>query len=167
MISDKGGRYIISYMEVPGEPYVILNCCAPNEEKGQVKLFKDISGHLNSLDIPLGCNFICARDWNRIFDTKMDSLGGKSKLKRKSIYQLKTLMSSYSLIDIWRIRNPILRQFTWRRKNPRQMSRIDFLVSGDIQSEAKSCEFLFPLSSDHSPVKLKVQSISTDMRGRG
>ena len=48
------------------------------------------------------------------------------------------------------------------------MSRIDFfLVSDDIQSEVKSCEFLFPLSSDHSPVKLKMQSISTDTRGRG
>ena len=100
VISDKGSRYIISYMEIQGEPYVILNCYAPNEEKGQVKLFKDISGHLNGLDSPLGCNFICAGDWNLIFDTKMDSLGGKSKLKRKSIYQLKSLMSSYNLIDI-------------------------------------------------------------------
>ena len=155
-------------MEIQREPYVILRCYAPNEEKGQVKLFKDISGHLNGLDIPPGCNFICAGDWNLIFDTKVDSLGGNSKLKRKSIYQLKSLMSSYNLIDIWHIRNPILRQFTWRRRNPRQMSRIDFfLVSDDIHSEVKSCEFLFPLSSDHSPVKLKMQSISTDMRGRG
>ena len=48
------------------------------------------------------------------------------------------------------------------------MSRIDvFLVSDDIQSEVKSCEFLFPLGSDHSPVKLKMQSISTDTKGRG
>ena len=47
------------------------------------------------------------------------------------------------------------------------MSIIDFfLVSDDIQSEVKSCEFLFPLSSDHSPHKLKIQSISTDTRGR-
>ena len=39
------------------------------------------------------------------------------------------------------------------------MSRLDFfLVSDDIQSEVKSCEFLFPLSSDHSPVKLKIQT---------
>ena len=62
VISDKGGRYIISYMEIQGEPYVIINCYSQNEEKGQVKLFKDISGHLNGLDIPPGCNFICAGD---------------------------------------------------------------------------------------------------------
>ena len=89
VISDKGGRYTISHMEIQGEPYVILNCYALNEEKGQVKSFEDISGHLNGLDIPPGCNFVCAGDWNLIFDTRMDSLGGRSKLKRKSIYQLK------------------------------------------------------------------------------
>ena len=118
VISDKGGRYIISRMEIQGEPYLILNCYAPNDEKGQVKLFKDISGHLNSLDIPPGCNFICAGDWNLIFDTRMYSFGENSKLKRKSIYQLKSITSSYNLIDIWHIRNPTLRQFTWRQKNP-------------------------------------------------
>ena len=118
VISDKGGRYIISRMEIQGEPYLILNCYAPNDKKGQVKLFKDISGHLNSLDIPPGCNFICVGDWNLIFDTRMYSFGENSKLERKSIYQLKSIMSSYNLIDIWRRRNPTLRQFTWRRKNP-------------------------------------------------
>ena len=57
-------------MEIQGEPYAILNCYAPNEEKGQVKLFKDIGGHLNGLDItPDCCKFICTGDWNLIFDT--------------------------------------------------------------------------------------------------
>lgn len=168
VISDKGGRYIICHMEIQGEPYVIINCYAPNEEKGQVKVFKDILGHVGNLDLPPDCKFICAGDWNLIFDTKLDSFGEKSRLKRKSIYQLKSIMSSFELIDIWRVRNPTLRQFTWRRKNPRQMSRIDFfLVSEDLQSEVKSCEFLCPLSSDHSPVKLKIQANSTGMRGRG
>ena len=105
-------------MEIQGEPYVILNCHAPNEEKGQVKLFKDVSGHLNGLDIPPGCNFICAGDSNIILDTRIDSLGGNSKLKRKLIYQLKSIISSYNLVGIWHpdIRKPTLRQFTWRRK---------------------------------------------------
>ena len=62
VISDKSGRYIISYVEIQGELYFILNCYTPNEEKRQVKLFKNISGHLNGLDILPGCNFICAED---------------------------------------------------------------------------------------------------------
>ena len=72
VISDKGGRYIISYMEIQGEPYVILNCYSSNEEKGQVKLFKDILDLLNGLNIPLGCNFICAGDWNLVKWTRLE-----------------------------------------------------------------------------------------------
>ena len=97
-----------------------------------------------------------AGDWNFIFDATMDSFGKKAKLKLKAIFELQNIMSSYELFDIWRTRNPTLRQFTWRRKNPLQMSRIDYiLIYDDLQYAVKSCEFLCPLSSDHSPVKLK------------
>ena len=101
-----------------------------------MKFCKDISGHLNGLDIPPGCKSICAGDWNLIFDTRMDS---QSKLERKSIYQLNSIMSSYYLIDIWRIRNPALRQFIWRRKIPRQMSTKS--VRGSIRAVELNTRF--------------------------
>ena len=48
------------------------------------------------------------------------------------------------------------------------MSRLDFvLISNDLQFGVKSCENLCPLSSDHSPVKLELQTDSADYRGRG
>ena len=48
------------------------------------------------------------------------------------------------------------------------MSRIDFfLISNDLQFRVISCENLCPLSSDHFPVKLKLQTDSSDYRGRG
>ena len=55
-------------------------------------------------------------------------------------------MSNYGLIDIWRVRNPTLKQFTWRRKTPLQMSRLDFfLISNHLQFDADSYENLCPL----------------------
>ena len=77
-------------------------------------------------------------------------------------------MSNFDLVDIWRVRNSTLRQFTWRRKTPLQMSRLDFfLISNDLQFGVKSCENLCLLSSDNSPIKLKLQTNSADYRGRG
>ena len=56
----------------------------------------------------------------------------------------------------------------WRRKTPLKMSRLDFfLISNDLQFGVNSCENLCPLSSDHSPVKLKLQTDLADDRGRG
>ena len=77
-------------------------------------------------------------------------------------------MSNFDLIDIWRVHNLTLRQFIWRCKTPLQMIRLDFfLISNDLQFGVKSCENLCPLSSDHSPAKLKLQTDSADYRGRG
>ena len=74
----------------------------------------------------------------------------------------------YDLVDIWRVRNSTLRQFTWRCRPPLQMSRLNFfLISNDLQFGVDSCEKLCPLSSDHSPVKLKLQTDLADDKGRG
>ena len=49
-----------------------------------------------------------------------------------------------------------------------EMSRLDFfLISNDSQFGVDSCENLCPLSSDHSPVKLKLRTDLADDRGRG
>ena len=74
-------------------------------------------------------------------------------------------MSNYDLVDTWRVRNPTLRQFAWRRKTPLQISRL--LISNDVQFGVDSCENLCPLSSDHSPVTLKLRTDFADDRGRG
>ena len=64
----------------------------------------------------------------------MDSFGEKAILKRKAIFQLKTIIAKFDLVDIWRVRKPALRQLTWRRKTPLQMSRFDFFfMSNDLQ----------------------------------
>ena len=77
-------------------------------------------------------------------------------------------MSDYDLVKVYRLRNPGLRQFTWRRKTPLTMRRLDFfLISNTLQSEVKSCEHLFPLSSDHTFVKVHFQSSKEQERGAG
>ena len=42
-----------------------------------------------------------------------------------------------------------------------------FFISNTLQSEVKSCEHLFPLSSDHTPVKIHFLSSTELKRGAG
>ena len=127
VINDKDSRYIIARMKIQGQPYVLINCYAPSSEIGQVKILKDISKHLADMDITPYYKYICAGDWNLIFDTSINLFGEKAVLKRKAIFQIKTIMSNFDLTDIWRVCNSTLRQFAWRRKTPLQMSRLDFI----------------------------------------
>ena len=87
-------------MEIQGSPNVLINCYAPSTESAQVKLFKEISTELDELDFVEDAQFILAGDGNLIFDTFLDSPGGKSKLNKRPIFQLKSLMEDFELIDV-------------------------------------------------------------------
>ena len=79
-------------------------------------------------------------------------MGGSQSLKYNSLKELRTIISDYNLIDIWRARNPNLRQFTWHRANPLMMRRLDFfLISDDMQYDIKFCKKLTAVQSDHAP----------------
>ena len=155
-------------MEIQGQPYVLINCYAPNSETGQVKIFKDISKQFADMDITPDYKYICAEDWILSLMPQWTHLERKQYLNVKQFFKLKLLCRNFELVDIWRVHDPTLRQFTWRCKTPLQMSRLDFfLISNDLQFGVKSCENLCPLSSDHFPVKLKLQTDSADYRGKG
>ena len=69
-------------------------------------------------------------------------------------------MLEYNLIDIWRLRNPDKRQFTWRKRNPIIQRRIDFwLVSDDLQDDVKKAEIIPAIKTDHSAISLSVSSL--------
>ena len=79
------------------------------------------------------------------------------------------LMTEFDLIDLWRIRNPTLRQFSWRQKRLEMKMRcLDFFLILDmLQPEIETSKFLSPLQSDHSLVVLKLRSADSTERGRG
>ena len=103
------------------------------------------------------------------FNSSLDALGGKPRLKSNSLKRMYDLMTDFDLIDICRVRNPTLRQFSWRRKHPEmKMTCLDFfLISDTLQPEVETSKFLSPLQSHHSPAVLKLRSADSAARERG
>ena len=91
-----------------------------------MKLFEEILEQISNLEFDQDSQFLLTGDWNLIFDTFLDCLGGKPQLNKRSIFHLKILMEDLELVDIWRVRNPTFKQFTWRCKTPLKMRRLDF-----------------------------------------
>ena len=70
-----------------------------------------------------------------MLDPEFDGLGGKPKLK-ESVKIIEKIRLSFDLIDIWRVRNPNERRFSWRQKNPVIQRRLDFwLTSSSLQED--------------------------------
>ena len=62
-------------------------------------------------------HIVLAGDFNFFFDTSLDSYRGKPTLKNKSIAKFIELKEKFGLCDIWRIRNPKTKIFTFRQRH--------------------------------------------------
>ena len=102
-----------------------------------------------------------------IFDIDLDADGGSPKLYIKSVSKLLSVMSEIDLCDIYRVRNPDSRLFTWRRKSPFKQRRLDFfLVSDCLQDNIESVEIIPSVRTDHSCLLMKLRPTYQDVRGR-
>ena len=63
------------------------------------------------------CQIIIGGDFNCHLDSSLDNLGGRIESK-SSVKKINEIMTANDLIDIWRIRNPDKKQFTWTQKKP-------------------------------------------------
>ena len=97
---------------------------------------KEIVEKLKTIPVDKATSYIWGGDWNRVLNKSLDTLGGVLSLKKESVGQIKALMAEFDLIDIWRVRNPTYRKFTWRRSKPVTLRRLDyFLVSSHMELE--------------------------------
>ena len=105
---DPKGRFILIWCLLQGNNFLLINSYVPNEEKNQVLFLLEICQEINNLDCPIDTSFIWGGDFNFVFDTDLEASGGNPKLKVRSIETIHEIM-----LDIWRIRNPEAKIFTW------------------------------------------------------
>ena len=95
----------------------MVNIYAPNKTKDQCIFFEEIKKAVDELELDENCGVIIGGDFNVILDAELDGTGGKPH-KKESCKSIENLYSSFKLIDIYSIRNPKVRRFTWRQTNP-------------------------------------------------
>ena len=129
---DELGRYVILKGLVQGQPFIFANIYAPNKVNEQCVFYNEIRNELAEVEADADHRIIIGGDFNVILDPDLDGSGGKPKLK-ESCKNLENLCSSFDLIDIWRIRNPGAKRFSWRQKNPTIQGRLDYwLIANSI-----------------------------------
>ena len=87
--------------------------------------------------------------------------------------QIKELMSELILQDVWRVRNPDTKRFSWYRvtkqngKQVIQASRIDYaIISASLMKKVHNCMYINGIKSDHSAFFLGIE-VETVNRGKG
>ena len=79
------------------------------------------------------------------------------------------LLEEYSLIDIWRLRNQTLKQFTRRDRSSLGLvqARLDYwFISTDLQYNTEKTYIIPGYQSDHSILCFQLQLLETQKRGK-
>ena len=159
---DPNGRYLIISASINEVPLVLVNLYGPNND--DPNFFLEV---FNKVDQFKYASIICAGDFNAVLG-HLDYQGGRDTHSNvKSSEMLTTLMEEFNLCDIWRTFNPNLKQYTRHQKNPKVLSRIDYiLVSDNFVTNCSQSKISPGIQSDHSLVTLNFKG-AQPLRGPG
>ena len=159
---DINGRYLICKLEILDETYCVANVYAPNENK--VNFFTEIFSIIRNMNTT---HIIIGGDLNVVQNVQVDRSMPKeyNKLNKEEIVKG---MDEFDLCDIWRIKNPDRKCFTWMKgKDKLSWSRIDyFLISETLSNVCTDAEIFPSVQTDHSLITINI-SVSSNRRGRG
>ena len=165
------GRTILADLTIQGTAFKILNIYAPNTEEQQVQYFRYLRNLMKD-KLTENDKIIMGGDFNFVPEPQLDRKGGVPITltpKRTEISKLTQDIKEYMQIqDLWRIRNPETRRFTWRRTNPSVKSRLDYwLTSTSLADHIEETDIVPFCQTDHSAILLKLKSIKGQQKGRG
>ena len=160
---DKDGRLQILTGNHNDKKIMAINVYNSNYQDEQVTLLNKLREQMENYENILDYHIVMGGDWNFIFNKDLDHHGGNSDppLKMSSIAEITKIINKFELCDIYRIRNPDKKRFTWRKANPKTQRRLDyFLISNEMQEQVAKIDVLNSVCSDHSPVIVTFKPVS-------
>ena len=158
-ISDLNGRFLILELVIGNNAFILINLYNANTQADQVKTLNELDAALKDLDLCPSKKIIFGGDFNVFFDKSLEAKGGNPALKLNSIATFLKFKESMELIDIWRIRNPPKKRYTFRQRHFSGFlqRRLDyFFVSSNLQQNIDKAEIANALYTDHSPIIIKI-----------
>ena len=163
--NDDDGRFLALSVSLGDVEYSVACVYCPYSSVDRVRFFRRV------LEPMLDENhLIVLGDFNTVLDPALDRLNVSRPRPDPAARLLSSLVTGYSLCDVYRSLCPNERAFTWRRHSNRstQMCRLDLiLVSDDLASSAISV-WLRPWQwSDHLLLSASFRGPEVCLRGPG
>ena len=167
-IIDPSGRFIALKVDVEDKVYVLINIYAPNKDKVTCKFFKNLHNTPQTENLDCEENIICGGDFNCPLNPKLDKTGGIMVPRKMVIDNIECLQSELDLVDIWRIKNPQTKSYTWSQKSPQIFCRLDYwLVSNNLQDFVNSTEITPAIKTDHAATEITLTDSYQNAKGPG
>lgn len=161
---DGDGRFMVAELSVCDYRFIIGNVYGPNEDRPEffVNFFKVLESRHND-------SLMLGGDFNTSINEDKDLYNNKGVNHVRKRVIICEYLDAKNMLDIWRIRHPETRHFTWRKPDAKNlvMSRLDyFFLSQDLAMRTNSVEIKTRYSSDHCRLLLNI-NLAELHRGKG
>ena len=124
--NNKDGRFAIIKCMIQDRLFILANLYNPNKKPQQTEVMDNFISVIKLIDKDHECDIVLGGDFNFTFNTDLESDRGNPKLKLSSIATFNSLSKEFSLVDIWRARNPDKKRYTFRQPTPLIQRTLDF-----------------------------------------
>ena len=159
--TDNAGRIIILSVTIQDSKYLLYNVYAPNSKNEHNIFLKELKQTLENFKTEDYDYVIGGGDWN-FTEYDIDRSGGNYTIWHENSATLTEITEKLDIIDIWRVRNPEERRYTFRQKKGGHIiqARLDRLyISDTLQYNVSNVDISPSISSDHSGVVLSIRPI--------
>ena len=148
---------------------------APNKDKDSVKFLEALRTTLRTENLDTEENLLVGGDFNCPINPILDKKGGSLLLLLLSLFPRKSVVASIScfeedldLVDIWRVKNPVSRSFTWSQNSPNIFCRLDYwLISSNLQDLLMSTSIVPAIKTDHAAIFVEFGTTDNQVKGPG
>ena len=162
--SNDEGRMIACQLQSTDDPtkgVTICNIYGPNKDRPE--FFTSIFNKTADMSAEI----VYIGDFNLVLDPAKDKTGTLSS-HPNSVTTIKEVIDDLLFTEVWRVRNPDTKTFSWMRAKPQYMaSRIDFaMVTQGLANIVNKCMYLLRIKSDHLAYYISMQLVPSQ-RGVG
>lgn len=148
---DPAGRYVIVQGNILSITLNLVSVYGPNENKP--KFFEDLFLTVSTLQ---GL-YIIGGDFNCTLNPSIDRSTDSDIYKAQNRHLINQYILDMNLVEVWRELNPDKIEFSCHSGIQKSRSRIDyFLVSRELLSRIKQCQYDSIVISDHAAISLNV-----------
>lgn len=147
--SDKKGRFSFCCTSIQGKKVAFISIYAPTVFEAD--FFPTMTSQILKLN---DYQLYVGSDMNAVVDKNLDKSAPNISSPQDSASKAFNLfLKDLDLIDVWRVQNPSVKDYTFFSSRHKTFSRIDYtLVSVDLLPVVHSIEFLPRHLSDHNPI---------------
>ena len=136
------GRFVILKAEINDKMYALINVYAPNKDTNIIKFLNNLFMTLEKNNFDEEENIIIGGDFNCAPNPILDKKGGLLIPRKSVVTTIKNLQEELELVNIWRVKNPERKSFTWSQNSPMSFRRLAdyWLISNTLHDLVKTTD---------------------------